>query len=102
MRRELAALVLGVACLAGCGEERDGVSVIPKASLDYALPGETVADWVEHGDQLSVISVTRESRPAEWPEYRNFGGLVGRSVTVRLERTPSEAGALLSEATTAP
>jgi hypothetical protein len=87
-RRDLVALVLGVACLAGCGgAAKDGVSVIPKASLDYALPGETVGEWVHHGDQLSVISVTSETRPATWPAYRNSGGLVGRKVTVRVERT---------------
>jgi hypothetical protein len=88
MRRSLAAVVLGFACLAGCGdEERGGMSVIPEASLDYGIPGETVADWARHGDQLSVVSVTRESKPAEWPEYRNSGGLVGRYVTVEVERT---------------
>jgi hypothetical protein len=87
MRRDLVALVLGVACLAGCGGASDGVSVISKASLDYALPGETLAEWVRHGDQLSVISVTDETRPAVWPAYRNTGGLVGRKVTVRVERT---------------
>jgi hypothetical protein len=87
MGRDLVALVLGVACLAGCGGGGDGVSVIGKASLDYALPGETLAEWVQHGDQLSVLVVTDETPPATWPEYRNSGGLVGREVTVRVERT---------------
>ena len=87
MGRSLVALVLGVACLAGCGSARTGVSVIPKAALDYTLPGETIVDWVQHGDQLSVLSVTHETPPATWPAYRNSGGLVGRKVTVRIERT---------------
>jgi hypothetical protein len=87
MRRGLVALVLGLACLAGCGGAGDDVSVIPKASLDYALPGETLAEWVQHGDQLSVISVIDQTRPASWPAYRNSGGLVGREVTVKVERT---------------
>jgi hypothetical protein len=87
MRRDIVALLLGAACLAGCGGTANGVSVIPEASLDYALPGETVAEWAEHGHQLSVITVTAETPPATWPEYRNSGGLVGRAVTVRVERT---------------
>jgi len=87
MRRALVALVLCGICLAGCGGAGDGVSVIPKGSLDYALPGETLADWARHGDQLSVISVINETRPVTWPGYRNSGGLVGREVTVRVERT---------------
>jgi hypothetical protein len=88
MRRLVAAVVLSAACVTGCGDEdRGGTSVIPEASQDYALPGDTVEEWVEHGDQLSVISVTRESKPAVWPEYRNSGGLVGRNVTAEIERT---------------
>jgi hypothetical protein len=87
MRRHLVAVLLGVACLAGCGGGDDGLSVIPEASLDYALPGDTLAEWVEHGDQLSVLAVTGETRPAAWPAYRDSGGLVGRTVTVRVERT---------------
>jgi hypothetical protein len=87
MSRDVVAFLLSVACLADCGHAGDGVSVIPEASLDYALPGETLDEWVRHGDQLSVISVTDETRPVTWPAYRNSGGLVGRELTVRVERT---------------
>ena len=42
---------------------------------------------MRHGDQLSVFSVADETPPVTWPDYRNSGGLVGREVTVRVERT---------------
>ena len=69
--------------LIGCGGSGGYVVV----HADRAWPAETLRDWVSFGDQLSVIEVVAESAPARWPEYKNSGGLLGRRVTVRIERT---------------
>jgi hypothetical protein len=79
----LATVVLAVASSGGCGD--DGPFVVGEG--DYALPGETLQDWVSYGDQLSVLSVLHATQPEPWPAYRNSGGLAGREVTVRVERT---------------
>jgi hypothetical protein len=70
--------VLGVLA-AGCGE------YTVMESPDYTRPGETLEHWVSYGDQLSVVAVTGAT--GERPAERNSGGLIGRRVTVRVERT---------------
>jgi predicted small lipoprotein YifL len=79
----LATAVLACASLGGCGDA--GPLVVGDG--DYALPGETLEEWVSYGDQLSVISVLDATQPKPWPAYKNSGGLAGRQVTVRVERT---------------
>jgi len=86
MSRALTAVVLSVACLAGCGD-RDGGGPVVFSEGDYALPGETLEDCVSYGDQLSVVSVLDATEPEPWPAYKNSGGLAGRQVSVRIERT---------------
>ena len=46
-----------------------------------------MTDWVTHGDQLSVIRIVDETPPTLPKEWKNSGGLLGRKVTVRIERT---------------
>jgi hypothetical protein len=84
MLRWLAASIALALCAVGCGDDH-GYSVV--RSGDYIFPGETLEDWVSYGDQLSVISVVDDTDPEPWPAYRNSGGLAGREVTVRVERT---------------
>jgi hypothetical protein len=75
-------LVLVVAAAAGCGhEEPYGISP------DSAFPSATMTDWVTHGDQLSVIRIVDATPPRLPKEWKNSGGLIGRKVTVRIERT---------------
>ena len=48
--------MLVVAAAAGCGhEEAHGITP------DSAFPSATMADWVTHGDQLSVIRIVDET-----------------------------------------
>jgi hypothetical protein len=75
-------LVLVMVAAAGCGrEEPYGISP------DSAFPSATMADWVTHGDQLSVIRIVDETPPTLPKEWKNSGGLIGRKVAVRIERT---------------
>jgi hypothetical protein len=74
--------VLGLLA-AGCGGDESEYSVME--SPDYMLLGETLEHWASYGDQLSVIAVTDST--GERPAERNSGGLIGRHVTVRVERT---------------
>jgi hypothetical protein len=75
-------LALVVAAAAGCGhEEPYGISP------DSAFPSATMTDWVTHGDQLSVIRIVDATPPRLPKEWKNSGGLIGRKVTVRIERT---------------
>jgi len=76
-------LVLVVAALAGCGDEPAPYGITP----DSAFPSETLTDWVTHGDQLSVIRIVAETPPTLPKEWKNSGGLLGRKVTVEIERT---------------
>ncbi len=46
-----------------------------------------MTDWVTHGDQLSVIRIVDETPPTLPKDWKNSGGLIGRKVTVRIERT---------------
>ena len=75
-----------VAWAPGCGDARSTGEHVVIRSPDYALPGETLEEWVSYGDQLSVISVRDATEPEPWPAYRNSGGLAGRKVTVRVGR----------------
>lgn len=80
-RRATAALAVAAALAAGCGGDEYSVVESP----DYAMLGETLEHWVTYGNQLSVITVTDSTPPH--PAARNSGGLIGRQVTVRVERT---------------
>jgi hypothetical protein len=75
-------LVLVAAAAAGCGHEKP-YGITP----DAAFPSETLTDWVTHGDQLSVIRIVDETPPTLPKDWKNSGGLIGRKVTVRIERT---------------
>ena len=54
---------------------------------DYAFPGETLEDWVSYGDQLSVVSVLDSTGPETPRDYKDQGGLIGRTITIRVDRT---------------
>jgi hypothetical protein len=69
--------------LAGCGGSSGYVVLQP----DGGWPTETLRDWVSFGDQLSVIRVVDETGPATPPDYKNSGGVIGRRVSARIERT---------------
>jgi hypothetical protein len=75
-------LVLVVAAAAGCGHEE-----VQGISPDSAFPSATLTDWVTHGDQLSVIRIVDDTPPTLPKDWKNSGGLIGRKVTVRVERT---------------
>jgi hypothetical protein len=76
-------LVLVAAALAGCGDDPAPYGIMP----DAKFPSETLNDWVSHGDQLSVIRIVSETPPKLPREWKNSGGLLGRKVTVQIERT---------------
>jgi hypothetical protein len=84
MRRALS-LVAVAAALGGCSDRASGgmVSMMP----DYTLPSESMRDWVSFGDQLSVIRVLDETAPKLPRDWKNSGGLIGRTVTVRVDGT---------------
>jgi hypothetical protein len=76
------ALMLVAAAVAGCSRgEVHGITP------DAMFASETLADWVAHGDQLSVIRIVDETPPTLPKDWKNSGGLIGRTVTVRIERT---------------
>jgi len=85
MRRWLGTSIAVALCAAGCGDDDHGYAVV--RSPDYMFPGDTLEDWVSHGDRLAVIAVVDDTEPEPWPAYKNSGGLEGRKVTVRVERT---------------
>ena len=61
------------------------------AAIDFALPTETLSDWVSYGDQVSVVTVAAEHpmapdplQPGEPPRSRAW---IGRTVDVRVDST---------------
>jgi len=75
-------LILALTTLAGCSHEQ-----VHGIEPDAAFPSATLTDWVTHGDQLSVIRITGETPPTLPKDWKNSGGLIGRKVTVEIERT---------------
>jgi hypothetical protein len=54
-------------------------------SGDYAFPQETLRDWVSYFEQLSVVRAVGERRAGS---LHDSSGVVGRYVSVEVERTP--------------
>jgi hypothetical protein len=54
---------------------------------DYAWTMDTLRDVVSFSDQLSVIRVVREAIPPAPKGPEGWAGLIGRTVTVEVERT---------------
>lgn len=57
-------------------------------SADYAIPTWSFRDWVSYADQVSVVTVVAERQlPLGPEEVAHQEGLVGRTVTLEIERT---------------
>jgi hypothetical protein len=84
LRARLAAACVLITCAYGCGDAEE-FSVL--RSPDYALPGQTLEDWVSYGDQLSVISVTDEREAGLMSASTKSKGVVTREVELTLRRT---------------
>jgi hypothetical protein len=79
-----AAVALGVARLGESGETRD----LALSSASYRWPVETLRDWADFADQLSVLRIESEIQLPRSPEEVASGeGPVARKVTVRIEET---------------
>ena len=59
----------------------------PAGNFDPAWPQTTLTDWVSYTDQLSVVTVVSEKALSPFEETDENGGMVGRSVTLAIERT---------------
>jgi len=102
------AAVAAALLVAGCSEDSGGgppATVALEATERF--PGQTVRDWKSYADHVAVYTVTSEREiPAAPEEVARGEGLVGREVTLRIDRTlwsAPEAPALPSEITmTAP
>jgi hypothetical protein len=81
--RRLLILIAVAAAASGCSHAGGVTTIMP----DYALPSDDTRDWVSYGDQLSVVRVLDETPPRLPPDWKNSGGLIGRTITVRIERT---------------
>ncbi len=75
-------LALIAMAAAGCGHEP-----VHGIEPDSAFSSATLDDWVTQGDQLSVIRIVGETPPKLPKDWKNSGGLIGRKVTVQIERT---------------
>lgn len=84
-----------MAALVACGPGYTGPDAEPDASTqiitgsaDHKLPAESLTDWVSYMDQISVVTVISERQIEPDPGDASRGeGLVGREVTLRVERT---------------
>jgi hypothetical protein len=81
----VACVVFGVWALALRGGS-DSTGVSSMGSGDYAYPAETLEDALTYADQVSVATVTGERRLPTGTEEES-GGLLGRSVALRVDRT---------------
>lgn len=100
--RKIAAIIVGVAALAGTatgvalaanGPDHQHRSATTAASdsspaisagVSFALPYEKAADWVSYGDAVAVVTVTAERKPSI-PDFPGDEGFLGRFVTLRTE-----------------
>jgi hypothetical protein len=73
--------------MSGCAQDGGAHAGVGTVQPDYALPSESLRDWVSFGDQVSVVSVLRETPPRLPRDWKNSGGLIGRAVTVHVDRT---------------
>jgi hypothetical protein len=79
--------------LTGCRAANDDRAAAcgTDAAIDFALPTETLSDWVSYADQVSVVTVAAEHpmaphplQPGEPPRSRAW---IGRTVDVRVDST---------------
>jgi hypothetical protein len=76
---------LGVARV---GESREAVRSSAATSSSLRWPVETLRDWADFADQLSVLRIESELEMPRTPEELASGeGPVGRKVTARVEET---------------
>jgi hypothetical protein len=59
----------------------------PAPNFDPTWPQSTLTDWVSYSDQLSIVTVVGEKALSPLEETDENGGMVGRSVTLAIERT---------------
>jgi hypothetical protein len=84
-RLHIAISLAAALALAGCGEAATPTSIT--ASGSDRLPSSSMRDWVSYSDHVAVFSVTAEQEIAPTPEEIAIGeGLVGRRVTIEIER----------------
>lgn len=76
--------VIGLA-LAGCGSTG---SLPVQGSAAERFPADTLRDWVSYADHVAVFEVVSQREiPPTQEEIERGEGLVGRAVTLRIERT---------------
>jgi hypothetical protein len=80
-----AAAALGVARYTGGSEDSRAIVV---GSSSYRWPVETLRDWADYADQLSVLSIESEKQlPRSREDVARGEGPVGRTVTAQIEET---------------
>jgi len=86
----LAAAIVAAAALSGCHAESSPVAedTYAGAGAESLVPEESLADWVTYASHVSVVTVISEAEMESTPEVvANGEGYVGRTVTLRIERT---------------
>jgi hypothetical protein len=80
-----AAVALGVTRL---GESRETARDLAMSSASYRWPVDTLRDWTDFADQLSVLRIESERQlPRSQDVVATGEGMVGRMVTARIEET---------------
>jgi hypothetical protein len=82
----LPALTLAIA--AACGGDGAGTASTVPPQTSFAVPANSIVDWVTYADQVSVVTVVNERVIEPSPEVARRGeGYVGREVTIRVDET---------------
>lgn len=84
----LIAVVVVLAVVSLTGSNNRNANFSPEAEGADIFPSESLADWVSYAQQMSVITVVGEKR-IEPPTrvYETNEGYVGRTVTIRIDKT---------------
>jgi hypothetical protein len=81
------AAVAAVLLVAGCSDSDGGPASTVTLEGAERFPGQSVRDWKSYADHVAVYTVTSEREiPAEADEGARGEGLVGREVTLRIDR----------------
>lgn len=83
-----AAALVSCAFVLGCGGSHESSGAGGGGAGADRFPGQSMRDWVSYADHVAIYSVVAEREiPASPSDLENGGGLQGRIVTLRVERT---------------
>lgn len=84
----VASVVVVLSVMRSLSDETESARSIVTGSASTRWPVDTLRDWADFGDQLSIIRIESEAQlPLSQHVVENGEGVVARNVTARIEQT---------------